>query len=171
VPIKIFISLLCTTVVYTIVHYSSLYQHFSSIYTCLYSSWEFLIFKPGARPQPAETVGWRLAVGVRLVYWNFFTKSVCVFVCLYVCRYICLSVCTYVSKAFIAKCSLYTRNKDYTEQGGSHFHTINWCVCDWDQDVIKWSRGVFTMNQAIKTSENVAIKHISKLNLSTMRIY
>ena len=43
---------------------------------------------------------------------------------------------------------------------GSHFHTINWCACDQDQDIIKWSRGVFTVNQAIKMSAKVAIKHI-----------
>jgi len=46
----------------------------------------------------APTAGHRPAVGARLVSWNCFTISVCVYVCMYVCMYICLSVyvCMYV---------------------------------------------------------------------------
>ena len=46
------------------------------------------IIKPGARPQPA--------VGTCQVSWNYFTKSVHVFVCMY----ICLSFRVHVSKPF-----------------------------------------------------------------------
>ena len=45
----------------------------------------------------------RPGVGARLVFWNYFMKSMCVCVCLYICMYACIFVClsapTWPSKA------------------------------------------------------------------------
>ena len=50
--------------------------------------------------------GHKPAVGVHLVYWNCFTKSVCMYLSMYTCTCVCLSVRTHVSKIWSDKSSL-----------------------------------------------------------------